>query len=318
LDPKFRGRLSHHPLCGDSLGGSAEVGDLDVLGRAVLGEGHVDGHDRVLDSDSDLILGIIVGGSLEGDTVLSERIVRAVAIDVKVVNDNVTSVEVVGLVSAGEVNNSGDGEVHGGVGVDLDISLDLLTKHSLAASVGSGRGSGDGDDSLELSSLVKDKVDGENGVLDRHGDLVLGIIVGHPLKCHPILSKGVVGAISVLIDVINGDVGATESVGLIGAGEVNDPRDGEVHGGVRVDTDEGVDGLAEDSLGSRVSSGGGSSKGGGEGDGDDGVEGRGLGEDEVNGEDRVLHGDGNGVGRLIIDCLLKLDVVLKEKRGDDG
>ena len=112
------------------------------------------------------------------------------------------------------------------------------------------------------------------------------------------------GAVSILINVINNDIAPVKVVGLVGAGELNDAGDGEIHGSVRVDAHKGVDGLTENGLGARVSATGGGGEGGGEGDLDEGgVESRSLGEDEVNGKHRVLHRDGEGVRTLVVDGL---------------
>jgi len=230
--------------------------------------------------------------------------VGAVSGLVDVVDDDITSIKVVGLVLASKGDDTTDAEIHGSLAVYNNLRVDGLTKDRLATVVGSLGGAKEGDDGLELAGFGEHHVDAHDTVFDTDGDLVLAVVVGDALEADAVLLEGVVGAVSGLVDVVDNHVLAVEVVGLVSAGKADDSRDGEVHGGIRVDADHGVDGLAEDGLGARVGATRSSSEVGGESDDEVGTA---LGEDKVDGEDRVLdrHSDGVSVG--VVDGLFERD-----------
>jgi len=67
-----------------------------------------------------------------------------------VVDDNVRTVKMVGLVGAGERDDTTNGEVHRGGRVGGDHGVDRLAENGLGARVGSLRVRKDGDNNLEV------------------------------------------------------------------------------------------------------------------------------------------------------------------------
>jgi hypothetical protein len=77
-------------------------------------------------------------------------------------------------------------------------------------------------------------------------------VAPHLLKLDIVLLKRIVGTVTSLINVVEGDLGGTHGVSLISAGKVNHPRDLKIKQAFGSNRDLGIDCFPKNSLGPSV------------------------------------------------------------------